>query len=223
MAKEVISITADPNNKNTVNKFTLRVTNAKIKDGLNSLRPALSKVVDAAIRKHAKDFIPSDEQAIELGVGDFQGGLDRHRLLTAWSYLLLDGPDEGTKVTALTITTRRGSGARVSRIKVNILEEGFLSLPINNLEIESVELPVIPWMEWFLNGSVIGGFKFSNKPPISNTSRTGGGIMIDGGLWSFPPQGLGLFREVINTIDRDLHTKMKALLQAAVQKSNAGA
>lgn len=222
MASNLYEIKANPKNRGVVNKFTFRVTNAKVAGGLNSIRPALRKVVDDAIRKRAGDFIPTDAQAAELGVGNFAGGLDRQRLVTAWTHLLLDGPDNERKVTVLSIVTRRGKKASVSRIKVRILEEGFLALPINNLPIESVELPTIPWMDWFLNGAVIGGVRFTSKAPIPATSRTGGGIMIKGGLWSFPPQGLGVFNKLINTIDIDLHRKMLALLKAAVKRKNVG-
>ncbi len=221
---DLYKITPSPKNMGVVNKITLRITNAKVSGGLNNprTRRALEKVVDDAIRKRAEDFIPTDKQAVELGVGNFAGGLDRHRLATAWTHLLLDGPEDGNKVTLLSITTRTGAKVDVSRIKVRILEEGFLALPINNLAIESVELPIIPWMDWFLNGAVIGGFRFSSKPPIPATSRTGGGIMITGGLWNFPPQGLGVFNKLINTIDRDLHQKMITILKIAIRKLNIG-
>lgn len=209
-------------NKGVVNKFTIRLFNAKVTGGLNTIREILGKVVDEAIRKRAGDFIPTDEQAVELGVGTFQGSIDKERLVTAWTYLLINGPDEANKVTTLSITTREGKKADISRIKVRILEEGFLALPINNLEIESEELTIIPWMDWFLNGAVISGFRFSSKPPIPASSRTGGGIMISGGMWSFPPQGLGVFKRLINTIDIDLHRKMLRLLKTAVNKLNVG-
>ena len=77
-------------------------------------------------------------------------------------------------------------------------------------------------MEWFLNGAVVGGFRFSGKKPVPSSSRTGGGIMIKGGAWQFSPQGINTFKNVVSTVDANLKKRLLVILKSAVKKVNVG-
>lgn len=201
-----------PKNKKTIDDLMLRTINKSIKNSTEVLKPILKKSINETIREFSPKFIPDQEQAEQLGIGD-AGQIDTNRTENAWRNLLA-----GKGITTISIETRSTSLANIININVSINEEEFLSLPGSIITTESKVLPLIPWMEWFLKGKTITGTKYSTKRQ-SAFSRTGGGIMIEGGVWNFAPQGAGIFKSLILSINSDMS---KTLSKKLAEAFNAG-
>lgn len=159
-----------------------RLTGIKFRNNFNKLSPVIDEAITKTVTDNSDKFIPNDSQAAELGIG--QGGdFDFDKINNAWRALL----PGGGFTTSLTrrMGTSRSSLIGLTNIDINV--DGFLSAPISVIATpDSEEISEIKWMEWFLFGKTISGFRFSDRQPITQTSRTGRGIMINGGLWFFP-------------------------------------
>ena len=158
-----------------------------------SLRSEISDAIDEAVESHNDLLIPTEKEAVELGVGE-GGSVDRDKTNNAWQQLLsnprgLSGSSRPTQFSVTKLRSRTGIGS----IRITIDEDKFYGAPLSTIETESeieeggFASNVIPWMMWFVRGKTIGGVRFSSDPRNVEISRTGKGIMIKGGLWSFAP------------------------------------
>jgi hypothetical protein len=148
------------------------------------IKDDVADVIDGTISSFGpQNLVPDNNEAYELGIGE-GGQVDEERRLRAWETLLVG---EGRGV--IKLSTRKGEGKTgIGNLQVNIDYEKFYGqdeciIPTPDSKV----IDEIPWMRWFLEGMEIQGHKFLGTSH-SKVSRTGGGIMIVGGLWSIKPR-----------------------------------
>jgi hypothetical protein len=157
------------------------------------MKPVVDKAVDRAIEKNKEDFIPTDDEAHELGIGS-NGVLDRGKIDRAYRGMLTSANNGVTNTeTEVGAGTGFGNiGSVRARVNFEVLFKTDLARTIatNTKKGQTAQdFLDIPWMEWLLDGASIQGWNF--KDGTFDFSRTGGGIMRPGGLWQFPPARLG--------------------------------
>ena len=140
--------------------------------------------VDKAVRQSRVEFIPSDDEAGELGVGE--GGKLSKKIDLAWEGLL------ASQNAATIVNVTKGNGEnKIGEISVRIDWDLFYKLDDSIINASDSDIGEIPWMKWYIEGQTITGSRFKagdfNFPP----SRTGDGIMIPGTLWQMPPHPIG--------------------------------
>ena len=181
----------------------------KARQNFGDFRPTIEDAIDEGVINRRSEFIPDDDAAAELGIGS-NGSIDRSRTDGAWTQLLVGS--EGIVTFTVRKDTRKN---KIGKISININEQAFLNAPLSTIDIESEDLPTIPWMDWFINGAVAGSilpnFDFTNEVPQGSLSRTGGGrmISIEGGVWSFPAASLGAFKILGEEIERQVRIAIR--------------
>jgi hypothetical protein len=182
----------------------------KVQKNFGAFRPTVEEAIDEGVINRRNEFIPNDDEAAQLGVG--QGGsIDRGRTRGAWSQLLASSSNG-----IVTFSVRKDSRKnKIGKITVNIDEEAFFRASLSNIDTESEHLPNIPWMEWLIegapNGSVLPDYEFSGEVPQSSKSRTGAGRMITvkGGIWRFPPARQGAFKMLGSEVERQIEIAIR--------------
>lgn len=143
------------------------------------IKPKVADVVDDVITDRKYLFQPTDREAFELGIGA-GGSVDESKRSGAWESLLVSSGRGVTK-----ITSRKGEGKTgIGNIQVHINYLRFYEQPECHVYDEDLDLP---WMLWMIEGGEVLDHSFFSTTR-SRVSRTGGGIMIKGGLWNFRPQ-----------------------------------
>lgn len=160
-----------------------RLAGRRLRGNFADLRPVIEEAINNGIESQRNGFIPTDDEAGELGIGE-GGSLDTTRIDFAWKQLL-PSEENITRFSSRKLGTERSN--IIGEININIDFNAFLSAPLSVIETDS-DIGTIPWMEWFLFGKTIGQTRFSDRRPIPETSRTGRGVMIFGGIWQFPPK-----------------------------------
>jgi len=163
--------------KNLFGQFIRR----EFKDNFANLKPLVEDAVERTITENKERFIPSDDEAAQLGIGT-GGALRTDKTQGAWKLL---SPKHPSKV--MTVKVIGGIGGN-GTVEINLNTDIWFDAPECNVEVSDTAFPNIPWMEWFIDGKTIVGARFSRHLPIPKTSRTGRGIMISGGLWMFLPR-----------------------------------
>jgi len=173
----------------------------RLRKNLNAIRPIIENGINNGISEVNSNFIPTDSEAAELGIG--QGGaVDRGRVDGAWKQLLVGSSD----VTTFTMQkdTRRG---KIANIEIVVNEAALFSAPLSVVETDDTDnIDDIPWMNWLIEGAPsISGFEFTHEIRFG-FSRTGLGRMVtkEGGIWSFPPARIGAFVILINSIEKEV-------------------
>jgi len=186
-----------------------------LQENMKDFRPLIEDSIDDEIEKNKNRFIPNSVEAAQLGVGE-GGEIAYEKTETAWEALQIKS---GEGVTTFNIEkTGSGAGRTFANIYVDIGEHRFFKRPRSIIDTpDSEKIDKIPWMEWFIEGKEIGGVRFSRKTPVPETSRTGRGIMIEGGLWSFTPRSVMLIEQLIEKIrlriGRDFRDKAAVILR----------
>jgi len=166
----------------------------RMRNNFGDFRPIVNEAISAAIEQNKYMFIPNDQEAYELGVGEEGAGeINRDKTEGAWKQLL---PGRGyVSFSVRKAGTKKNNN--VGNIIININFEEFLEAPLSVVEKANEDAPnPIPWLDWFINGAYLGDFMFigassANRDIIDQFSRTGGGLMIrpeGGGTWSFEPR-----------------------------------
>jgi hypothetical protein len=180
----------------------------KARENFKAAKSDIAKVVDDEIENHKYNFMPNNEEAYELGIGS-DGQVDEGRIEEAWRTLQIGS---GRGVT--TLTTRKGEGKTgLGNIQVNIDYLEFYNQPECRIDTpDSDKIDEIPWMQWFIEGQVISDWHFFGTKN-SKTSRTGGGIMIQGGFWKFRPR-----TEAVNLMQVGISAAVNAFITRFVAK-----
>jgi len=180
------------------------------------IKAIAERAVDKAVDDNQFDFIPFDEEIGELGIGD-GGSVDTEKTEGAWKLLQPSTPGSFTTVNVKRVATSRGDipGAPISIgvIEVQTKIKSFLKHPLCNVPTpDSEHIDNIPWMKWLIFGAPANSdFRFESRVLPNTNSRTGEGIMVRGGLWTFPParpnafQNLrdGIFLQLLRTFERE--------------------
>jgi len=183
----------------------------RIQQNFGAFRPIVEEAIDEGVINTRQEFIPTDEEAAELGVGA-NGAIDRSKTQDAWGQLLV-----GSTSKAITFSVRKNTGKdKIGSIAVNINEEAFYSADKSNVDTpDSDAIGTIPWMEWLIEGapqgSVLPNYAFTAEVGEYSNSRTGEGIMkwTRGGVWSFPPARLGAFRLLTSEVERQIEIAIR--------------
>ena len=147
-----------------------------------NVNSAIVNAVNDSIKENSAQFIPTNQQAIKLGVGQ-SGRVDNSRAQGAWRELLVGG-------NITTLQVREGRGNTLGSIAISIDVDKFFKANLSKVsDADSGISQEIPWMRWFIKGSpAIQDFKFierSSEP----VSRIGAGRIVfsPGAMWHFPP------------------------------------
>lgn len=186
----------------------LELTYKKFRNNFSDFRPVIEDAIDEEIVKSSSRFIPTLNEAGELGVGD-EGTVTVEKTEVAWTALLSDSPE---KITTFSVKKIKTVGlSKIGKVRVSINKELFFKSSLSTIDIDSDTLPQIPWMKWFVEGAVIGTHGFVKIPQSrAHVSRTGKGLMIEGGLWSFTPRGKASIDKLLNRIRLSINRKLKS-------------
>jgi hypothetical protein len=186
------------------------------REAIVGLHPAINKIVDKSIEEQKDNFIPSDDEAHELGIGE-DGSLDQERIDGAYRGMLTTA-NNGVTVTSTTPSAGTGLD-KVGNIKADVNVDLLFKTELANIDTESEVLPTIPWMQWLLDGApTIEGFHFNPKIKEGDISRTGAGVMNKGGIWQFKPARPGARAE----LDATMLRKISEVAEREIQKSIRG-
>lgn len=175
----------------------------KARNTFADFRPFIEEAIDEGVINSRENFIPTDDEAAELGVGK-GGNIDREKTQGAWRELLVDSPSRST-VFSVRKTSRKN---QIGEINVRIDEAAFFGAPPCNVEIDdSFFISNIPWMNWLIEGAETNPeFEFNDEASVKTriVSRTGRGIMVQGGIWAFEAANPNAFRNTNEEIDRQI-------------------
>lgn len=179
---------------------------------LGRITDAVENSVNKAVEASKDSFIPTFQEAIELGIGE-GGSVDFDRVNNTYKILRTDSP---YKFTTVEITKARGFSSLYT-VKININEVGPLSVQESIIPTpDSNKIDQIPWLDWLINGSPTLSYRFFDKPFIP-TSRTGGGIMVKGGVWSQEPRRPFAFDALKHTVDLSLRVDISSAIGEIVR------
>lgn len=172
----------------------------RIRNTFADIRPFVEDAINAGVEESRGQFIPDDREAAELGVG--QGGqIDTSRTEGAYKQIRTDSSNS---VTSFSIRKQRQSARDnlIGAITVTIDEDELFNSNLARIDTPDAVIEEIPWLRWLIMGAPTNpDFGFVGRSN-AKSSRTGGGIMVVGGLWSFPPARIGAIPILSNTIER---------------------
>lgn len=161
------------------------VTDNALRDKFSiSTKERIVDEVDKAVRQSRVEFIPSNDEAAELGVGE--DGKFSKRIDTAWEGLLASVG----KATQVSFNRSKTEG-QIGQMVVTVDWQAFFELEDSKIDASDSDIGIIPWMRWYIEGEVISGSQFLGGKYSFPPSRTGAGIMVEGGLWRMPPHPIG--------------------------------
>lgn len=202
-----------------IRKEIVKETGRIMRNNFGDLRPVIEDSIDDEISKNRNRFIPNQSEAAELGVGE-NGSISFEKTETAWEALQVKSGEGVTKFSARKFGG--SSSLQIGNIEIDIDKESFFSAPRSIVATpDSTFISEIPWMRWFVEGATVGDIpraaRFSNRQPIPETSRTGRGIMIEGGTWDFRPRTTMLIEQLLDRIrirvGRDLRINGATILR----------
>lgn len=187
----------------------LKLVYKKFRDNFGDFRPIVEDAINEEVARSASRFIPTQNEAGELGVGE--GGIvSVEKTEVAWTTLLANA-SQG--VTTFSVKKIGSTGTfKIGKITVNIDKEKFFNNSFTVIDTESDELPRIPWMQWFVEGAKISTHEFVKIAPRfarGHVSRTGKGLMIKGGLWSFTPRSKASIEKLLDRIRLTINRKLR--------------
>jgi len=201
--------------KAILNRIISRVKRGA-RNNFADLRPLVEEAIDEAVEKRKGGFIPTDGEAEELGIGD-GGSIDRGKTNLAWTALKAS---ERAGVTRFSVRKKGAEGTDIiGEIKISIDESAFYTAPRSIVDTPDSDIGQIPWMQWFIEGKTIQGDTFTNQAPrdvLQRVSRTGGGIMIFGGLWQFTGKGRQTFTRLVDEARLITNRKLKSRAAARI-------
>lgn len=173
-----------------------------IRGNFGDLRSFVSTAINAGVEATRNEFIPNSREIAELGVGR-NGQPDTSRTEGAYKQLRTDSQ---TPFTRFTIRRQRPTARDnlIGAVTITIDEQSFLNSKLAKVPTpDSENIDEIPWLRWLIFGAPTNtNFRFINRRPIPKGSRTGGGIMVEGGIWAFPPARAGAFTLLSQNVER---------------------
>lgn len=181
------------------------------RNNFGDFRPFIEEAIDEGVINSRSNFIPDNDEAAQLGIGA-GGSIDTRRTRGAWSQLLVGSSEDVT-----TFSIRKdGRRDKIGTITVEIDEQALYDAPLSNIDTpDSEKIDSIPWMEWLIEGAptgaVLPNHEFSSVVPPTSNSRTGEGrmIIVEGGIWTFPPARLGAFKLLSREIERQIEKAVR--------------
>lgn len=193
----------------------------EIRSNVASLAFRVEGIVNQTVHENRNHFIPSDEEAGELGIQAKIGAgqIDEEKRSGAWRTLLIGSPGSAGYV-----KWEVSQGGDLAKISVGWDKDKLYNNPksiVNVYDLKKGKRTIIPWMKWFLEGELISGSHFSpiTKGHIQNVSRTGLGIMAKGGLWHFPPSQFDL-NWLAKEVSKNVSDRLKFLLSRGKASAN---
>lgn len=185
----------------------------KLRDNFGDLRPIIEQAIEEEIVKSSSRFIPTSKEAGELGVGE-GGNVAVEKTETAWTALLPNSP-AGVTTFSVRKSSRKNITAKfnIGTITINIDELAFFNAPLSIIETpDSDKIDQIPWMMWFIEGAKVQGSSFSNISRLkrSEVSRTGQGLMIEGGFWSFTPRSKANVGKLLERMRLNINKRLRS-------------
>ena len=172
-----------------------------VRNNFGDIRPFVEDTINVAIERTREEFVPSPSEVGQLGVGA-GGSEDTSRTQGAYKQMRTDDPNS---VTSFSIRKQRpnAQGDLVGIITVNINEEALLESELARVPTpDSEAINEIPWLRWLIYGAPTNpDFRFVRRPTQRAVSRTGEGIMVQGGFWAFPPARPGAFQILAGNIE----------------------
>jgi len=182
--------------KTKIKKWGLEVIGKRLRVNFDKFKPIIENAINNVVVANANDFTPNTNDAAELGVVDYDASI-------GWAGLLTSSNNGVTTFEVIGVGGKNST--LIGRIKVNINTGAFYVAPTSiQFTPDSDKIDKIPWMEWFLEGKTIDKYSFSDETPIPVASRTGGGVMIKGGLWNFTPRNPYAIGNLLNEIRLEL-------------------
>jgi len=183
MAGVKVEISID-DNRSFIKKLKDVVVNALKDRFVKATTERMVDEVDMAVRQTRVEFIPSNDEAAELGVGE--GGKFSKKIDDAWEGLLASA-GKATQVSF----KRSSANGQIGQMTVTVDWEAFFELEDSKIDASDSDIGEIPWMKWYIDGEVISGSRFLAGKFSFPPSRTGAGIMVTGSLWRMPPHPIG--------------------------------
>lgn len=161
----------------------------RARNNFGDFRIFIKDAINDGIDEVKDEFIPTDREAEELGVGE-GGEINRDKTESAYKQLY-PGDDAGASKFSVR-KLRRSSD--IGRVKFELDEKTFYNAPLSIVNTpDSQQIDQIPWMLWLIEGAANSSYRFISRRNAKN-SRTGGGIMVEGGLWTFVPNDRAFIR-----------------------------
>ncbi|TFH22960.1 hypothetical protein E4G67_03735 [Candidatus Bathyarchaeota archaeon] len=184
------------------------VFNRSARKNFGDFRPFIQEAVNDAVTEQRFSFIPTNEEAAELGVG-VGGHIDVNRTQGAWRQLLIGDPNS---IVEFSVTRSRRTN-EIGNIRIKYDESEFFSSSLSNIDTpDSFRIRSIPWMDWLINGAPTeSAFQFTSEVTPGSDSRTGRGIMIRGGIWQFPPARRAPFTTLNSKIETNIRRTVERL------------
>lgn len=171
-----------------------------LRNNFGDLRPFIEQAINDGVEASKDEFIPKAREIAELGIGA-GGSEDVERTQGAYKKLRTD---QGSSYTKFSVRKQRPTASNdiIGGIVVDTNREEFLNSSLAVVSTaESREIEEIPWMRWLIFGAPTNSeFRFVGSSRAKN-SRTGGGIMVRGGVWIFPPARPGAFKILNDNIE----------------------
>ncbi len=110
-------------------------------------------------------------------------------------------------------------GGKVKYIKINIFDMQFMANATIHRSEGTGQLGPVSWfVDWIIKGVPVSDYRFKETgPPRPRSSRLAGskaGLMIEGGLWQFPPQ----FRDAVDTWLGSNIKAIKMLVETSIRR-----
>lgn len=213
--KKMVRVTIDfrikRNIRQQISDAVLSLFRSQARDKFDDFRPLVENAINKGVTQTRAQFIPDDDEAAQLGVG--QGGsIDTTRTLGAWTQLLTSGPN-----TVMRFSVRRSTSKNlIGNVIITYDENDLLNAPLSKVPTpDSLAINEIPWLRWLIRGAPTNSaFEFESTVAPGANSRTGGGIMVAGGIWRFSPARPTAFTQLNRNIEREV---------VAAIEQNAGA
>lgn len=189
----------------------------RVRRDFGRFRPFIAEAINDGVRESSNFFIPSQRRVYALGIGE--GGSIDHEKLDAWKQLLVES--FGSNEIVQFSITKSGSNRRglIGTIEINVDEEALLNSDLARIETpDSDKIDEIPWLRWFIEGKTVSTHRFLRTSKPRQNSRTGGGIMVEGGLWTIPPRP-ATFRKLSQNILKNLRGSIRKNIGSIVRGS----
>lgn len=110
-------------------------------------------------------------------------------------------------------------GGKVKNMTINIFDMQFMAKATIHRSAGTGQLGDVSWfVDWIIKGVPVNDYRFKETgPPAPRSSRLSGsraGLMIEGGLWQFPPQ----FRDAVDEWLQSNIGAMKTLVETSIRK-----
>lgn len=110
-------------------------------------------------------------------------------------------------------------GGKIKYMKINIFDMQFMANATIHRSEGTGQLGPVSWfVDWIIKGVPVSDYHFKETgPPGPRSSRLAGskaGLMVEGGLWQFPPQ----FRDAVDTWLGSNIKAIKMLVETSIRK-----